>query len=242
MHGVGPVGGALEVVKGALLADQVLLGGVGGGHVAGVSTKARRRARGAQVVVRRAAVPEQQVARAGVDLDPLAALVLEPGHALLGEAVPLLGPGPDAVALVLEGLVELLAQHVRALAHDQAAVLVAVGEDVDQALKASEAGLLGVLVLVRPGLVGLDVLAVGERDVDGIKRHDQVGGVVHLLKGLDDTGLLADTPCKGLVLGTVAEDHALLGDDGEVLFCNSGGVISLEAETASAGVTSQYPG
>lgn len=115
VHGVGPVGGALRVLEGALLADQLLVGRVGDGHVARVDAEARRVARGRQVVVRRPRVPEEQVAGLGVDLDPLAALVGEPLHALVGEAVPLLGPGPDLVGLVLELGVELLGQQVRAL-------------------------------------------------------------------------------------------------------------------------------
>lgn len=42
---------------------------------------------------------------------------------------------------------------MRAAADDQAAVGGAVGEQVDEPLEAAEVGLLGVLVLVWPGLV-----------------------------------------------------------------------------------------
>jgi hypothetical protein len=65
--------------------------------------------------VRRARVPQQQVAGLGVDLDPLAAAVGQPLHALVGEAVPLLGPGPDLVGLVAEGAVEFFREEVCAL-------------------------------------------------------------------------------------------------------------------------------
>jgi hypothetical protein len=51
---------------------------------------------------------------------------------------------------------------VCALADDEAAVLGTVGEKVDETLKTAEAGLQRILVLVSPGLVGLEVFAVRE--------------------------------------------------------------------------------
>lgn len=130
---------------------------------------------------------------------------------------------------------ELLRQAVRALAHDQPAVARPVGQQVDQPLQAAEARLLRVLVLVRPGLVGLHVGAVGEGHVDGVEGDDEVGRVVDALEGGDEPGLLADGPGEGLVRDAVAEAHALLGDDGQVGFFDGGGVVAVEAEAAGAG-------
>ncbi len=62
--------------------------------------------------MRRARVPEEQVPRLGVDLNPFAALVGQPLPPRVGEAVPLLGPRPDLVGLVAERGVELLRQQM----------------------------------------------------------------------------------------------------------------------------------
>jgi len=79
------------------------------------------------------------------------------------------------------------------LANDEATVVVPVGEEVDETLQAAEARLLGVLVLVGPRGVLLEV-APGIREVHAIKRNNQVLGVVHLGKGVNHTGLLTDAP------------------------------------------------
>jgi hypothetical protein len=94
-------------------------------------------------------IPEQEVARLGAELLPLEALILEPLHAVLGEAEPFVGPGRD-LRLVLHGLVELRGQSVSALANDETTVLRSVGKEVHQALQAAETRLEGILVLVRP--------------------------------------------------------------------------------------------
>lgn len=85
-----------------------------------------------------------------------------------------------------------------------------------------------------PGLVDLDVFAVGERGVDGVERDDEVFGVVDALEGLDDARFLADGPGEGFVGDAVACDHALFGDDGEGLCLDAAGVVALEAHAAIA--------
>jgi hypothetical protein len=111
--------------------------------------------------------------------------------------------------------VELLAQEVSTLADNQATIVGAVGEQVHKALEAAEAGTLRVLVLVRPGLVGGEVLAVGEAVVDGVEGDNEVFGVIDFLEGGDDTGLRADVPDEVLVRGGVVQKHTLLINDGE---------------------------
>lgn len=85
---------------------------------------------------------------------------------------------------------------------------------------------------MRPGLVGLDVFAVGETDADRVKGDDQVLGTVDLFKCLDDLGLLTHTPGEGFVGDGVAQTHALFVDVGEMILVNGGWVISFEAQTA----------
>lgn len=174
----------------------------------------------------------QQVARLGAGLDPFAAVVGEPLHAVLGEAVPLLGPGGDAL-LVLHVAVEVLTQAVGALAHDEAAVLGAVGPEVDEPLQAAEAGLLGVLVLVRPRLVGRQMGPVREAVVDGVERHQQVLGPVRLLERRDHAGLRPHCPHEVLVRCRVVQEHALLVDDGQLVGVHRGRVVAVVAEATA---------
>lgn len=232
MHGVWPVSSALQVVESRLLADEVLLRRLGHGHVACVSAESWHLALWADVVMGRAAVPEQKVARLRVDLDPLAPLLLQPLETSVGEAVPLVCPSPDLVLLVFECFVELLAQQMGALAHNQASIPVAVGEDVDQALEAAETRLLWVLILVRPRLVGFDVGAPRKGSVDGVKGHDQVLRVVCTLKGLDDSRLLTDGPGEGLMSNSISNNHPLFGDYWQVVILDRGWIVSLEAKSA----------
>lgn len=130
---------ALEVLKGTLLAYEVFLRGLGHRKVARLEREARVVAFGAEVAVRRPAVPQEQVARLNTCFYPFASFVLKPLHALGRETIPLVSPGPNAVRLVLKGLVKLLAQQVRTLAGNETAVLGIVGENVYDALEAAEA-------------------------------------------------------------------------------------------------------
>lgn len=153
MHRVGPVSSTHTAVKRILLPDKVILRRISDGHVAGVDGEPGLVVLRAEVVVGSARVPKQEIAWLGADLLPLAAAVFEPLHASVGEAVPLWGPGGNAL-FVGHVAVEFFGDEVSALADDQAAVLGAVGEQVHETLHAAEAVLLGILVLMRPGLVG----------------------------------------------------------------------------------------
>ena len=97
---------------------------------------------------------------------------------------------------------ELLGEQVSALADDQSTILRTVGQKVDKALEAAEARLLRILILVGPWLVRLEIFAVGEGDVDGVKADDEVLSVVDLLESANDTRLLANIPSPRLVRGT----------------------------------------
>ena len=89
---IRPVRRRLAVLERALLAQQVLLRDVADGHVARVSGEARDVGRRGQVVVRRARVPDYEVAGLHADFFPREALGGEPGHAGGGDAVPFFGP------------------------------------------------------------------------------------------------------------------------------------------------------
>lgn len=156
VHSIGPVSSTNPTFKRILLADQVLLRSIRNRHVASVDSETGLVVLGAEVVVGSARVPDQQIARLGAELLPLAAVLLEPLHAAVGEAVPFGGPGGDAL-FVGHVAVEFFGDEVAALADDETAVVRAVGEQVHETLHAAEAVLLGVLVLVRPGLVGGDI-------------------------------------------------------------------------------------
>ncbi|KAI3485405.1 hypothetical protein L1887_51329 [Cichorium endivia] len=195
-----------------------------GDGVTGVMGNAKK-----EVVVRRAAVPQQQVARFGAHLDPLAAVVGEPLHTGVRKAVPLVGPCWDLL-LPCHLLVELRRERMRALADDQSAIIRSVRKQVHQALQAAEARLERVLVLVRPRLVGRQVLAVGETKVDGIKRDDQVFGAQELFKRSYHAGLRADLPRPVLVRHGVVEAHALLRDGGQLVLVHGGQVVAVVAE------------
>jgi len=88
---------------------------------------------------------------------------------------------------------------VSALADDQSTILGTVGQKVDKTLEAAEARLCGILILVSPRLVGLEVFAVGEREVDCVEDDDKVLSGVDLLESANDTMLLANIPSPRLV-------------------------------------------
>jgi hypothetical protein len=115
---------------------------------------------------------------------------------------------------------ELLAQQMRPLAYNQATILRPIRKQVDQTLQTPESRLLRVLILMWPGLVWLNVLAIRETDTNGIKGHNEILSVVDLLESFDDFRLLAHGPGKGLVGDGVSQAHALLVDIGKVIFVN----------------------
>lgn len=94
------------------------------------------------------------------------------------------------------------------LADDQTTVFVSIRKKVDETLQAAEARLFGVLILMRPGGVGFEVVP-GKRQVHPVERNDQVVRVVHLGEGVNHTGLLADVPGEGLVRNTISVGGAV---------------------------------
>ena len=94
---------------------------------------------------------------------------------------------------------EFLGEKVSALADDQSTVLRTIGQKVDKTLEAAEARLQRILILVGPWLVGLEIFAVGERDVDAVEADDEILSVVDLLESANDTRLLANAPSPRLV-------------------------------------------
>lgn len=156
VHSIGPVCGTNPTIERTLLADQIFLCSIGDRHIASVDSETGLVILRAEVVVRSARVPDQQVTRLGAELLPLTAVVLQPLHAAVGEAVPLGGPGGDAL-FVGHVAVEFFGNEVAALADDETAVVGTVGEQVYETLHAAEAMLLRALVLVWPGLVRGDI-------------------------------------------------------------------------------------
>lgn len=116
---------------------------------------------------------------------------------------------------------ELLTQQMRPLAYNQATILRPIRKQVDQTLQATESRLLRVLILMGPGLVWLNILAVGETDTNGVERHNKVRGIIDLLESLDDLGLLAHAPGEGFVGDGVSQAHTLFVDVGKMVFVNS---------------------
>ena len=94
---------------------------------------------------------------------------------------------------------KLLREQVGALADDQSAVLWTVWQKIDKTLEAAEARLCGILILVGPRLVGLEIFAVGEGEVDCVEAYDKVLSIVNLLESAYDAGLLTNVPCPRLV-------------------------------------------
>ena len=86
-----------------------------------------------------------------------------------------------------------------ALADNQSTVLGTVWQKVDKTLEAAEARLLRILILVGPWLVGLEIFAVGEGEVDCVEADDEVLSGVDLLESANDTRLLANAPSPRLV-------------------------------------------
>lgn len=115
---------------------------------------------------------------------------------------------------------ELITEEVCALADYESSILGAIGKHVDETLHDSEPRLLGVLILVRPGLVWGQIGAVGEAKVDGIKGNNEILVVVDLLENLDDAGLSSDLPGKVLVTDAVVDAHPLLINDRKMVFVN----------------------
>jgi hypothetical protein len=106
--------------------------------------------------VRGARVPDEKVTGLSTDFLPLAAVVLEPLHSSLGVSVPFGCPGGNAL-FVCHITVELFGEEMGTRANNQTTIIGTIGEKIDQALKATEAWLGRVLILVRPWLVGREI-------------------------------------------------------------------------------------
>lgn len=89
---------------------------------------------------------DQRTSR-GLDLDEFHALVLKPLEPFIGERVHLIGPRPWSL-LMRHRLVVLFRDQVSALGDDEATVVRAVRQEVDEALEATETWPVGVLVLL----------------------------------------------------------------------------------------------
>lgn len=60
--------------------------------------------------------------------------------------------------------------------------------------------------------------SLGKAKVDSIERHDQILGVIDLLKSFDHTGLASDVPSKILVRDRILQAHAFLRNVRELVF------------------------
>ena len=253
---IRPMRRAEPILKCLLLPHQILLTRVGNWHVAGVYAEPRRLTLGAQIIMRGAGVPEEEIAWFRADLDPLAVAVREPFHACLGEPVPFGRPGGDALLSAnYRVTVEFVGEKMRAAADDQTAVVGAVWEEVDESLEAAKVGLVGVLVLVWPGFVWWKVGAAGwtpvsiefcglrsfrgilwEAKVDCVEGDDEVFIIVDFLESLDDAGLAADVPDELLVGNAVVHAHTFLVDEGKTVFVDRRRVIAVVAKVAVSSV------
>lgn len=99
-------------------------------HITSIHAEPGRRRRRRQVIVRRPTVPEHEISGLRAHLDPFAAVARQPFQPGGREAVPFRVPRRDG-RLPRHLLVELYAEFVPASADDQAAVVGAVGEEID---------------------------------------------------------------------------------------------------------------
>jgi hypothetical protein len=107
-------------------------------------------------------IPDNEIARPRLNLDPFEPLVLQPFIPCFGEPVPFVRPLPDP-SLLGEFFVELLAQEMPAFGYDEAAVVRAVGQQIYQTLQTAKAWTVWILILMGPGGVGLQILTAVRR-------------------------------------------------------------------------------
>ena len=98
---------------------------------------------------------------------------------------------------------KLLADFVTAFEYNEAPIVRSVLLQVDKTLEAAKAWPFGVLVLMRPRLVFLEVLAVGEGYVHGIEGYDEVFCSVNLLERANNAGFGSNAPCEAFVTDAV---------------------------------------
>lgn len=102
-------------------------------------------------------IPDNEIARPRLNLDPFKAFALKPVNPRFGESIPFVRPLPDP-SLFGEFFVEFLAQEMSAFSYDEAAVVWAVRQQIYQTLQTAKAWTVWILILVGPGSVGLQIL------------------------------------------------------------------------------------
>jgi hypothetical protein len=102
-------------------------------------------------------IPDNEIARPRLNLDPFEPLVLQPFIPCFGEPVPFVRPLPDP-SLLGEFFVELLAQEMSAFGYDEAAVVRSIGQQIYQTVQTAKTWTVWILILMGPGGVGLQIL------------------------------------------------------------------------------------
>lgn len=185
-------------------------------------------------VVHGTGVPKDKVTGVHVDLDHLAAALLEPLDVLLLEdeevTEVLLLWGLVLVVVLLAGLLEELVEELAGALHDdEATVIGAVGLVVQETLNTLHALTLGRLVTVGPRGPG-KVLLARQCDVLAVERHGELLGPPELLEDIDHLRLCAGFPDVLLVVGCVSEIHATLEGHGKVVRSPCGFIVGIEAK------------
>jgi hypothetical protein len=107
-------------------------------------------------------IPDNEIPRSRLHLDPFEAFALKPINPRFGEPVPFIRPLPDP-SLFGELSMELLAQEMSAFGYDEAAVVRSVGQQIYQTLQTAKAWTVWILILMGPGGVGLQILTAVRR-------------------------------------------------------------------------------
>jgi hypothetical protein len=76
----------------------------------------------------------------------------------------------------------------------------------------------------------MNVNILGELEIDRIKRHNEIFIVIDLLKGIDNTRLTSNTPDKFLMRKGIVQTHALLVDQGELIFVYGRQIVSVKSQ------------
>lgn len=177
---------------------------------------------------------QEKVTGLSFNLDPFQAVILQPSHTLISVAVPFLGPGRDSL-LASHFLVELLTEQVSPLANNETTIVRTIGKKVHKSLETAEPRVIWILVLVGPGLVWRQILAVAEPVVDSVEGYDKIFSIIDLFKGTNNAGLGPDVPDEIFMRSSVVQEHALFIDDGKVVWVDGLAVASLVTFAAVSG-------
>lgn len=118
---------------------------------------------------------------------------------------------------------------MRATTDDETAVIRTVWEEIDQPLQTSKSALGGILVLMRPWLVGRQILASSEAEVDSVEGDDQIFGVEDGFEDGQNTRFSADLPGEIFMGYGVVEAHSLVVDFREMLVLPCAAVVAVVA-------------